>query len=348
MASKKKKKRVLVTGGLGYIGSHTVVELVNAGFEPVIIDDLSNSYDWILPRIEELTHQSILFRKLNVCSRPELSSCIKELGPFDGIIHFAAFKAVGESVQEPLKYFENNVSGMIEILAAIHREKIPALVFSSSCTVYGSPATIPVTEESPILPAFSPYGRTKQIGEYMILDTLPSCAVSRAVLLRYFNPIGAHPSARLGELPRGVPNNLIPFVTQTAAGIRDELVIHGDTYPTKDGTCIRDYIHVVDLAESHVAALTFALDKLEPRAVDVFNVGTGNGNSVREVVSTFQAATGVSLKHRVGPIRVGDVPAIYADVSKSAEKLGWRATRSLEQSLVDSWRWQLTLGDHQS
>jgi UDP-glucose 4-epimerase len=336
-------KKILVTGGLGYIGSHTAVAVAEAGYEPVLVDDLSNSYIWILERIEKILGRKVKFHQFDVKDGNALDRCFQAEGGFAGVIHFAAFKAVGESVKEPLKYYENNIGTTTQLLKAMSRGEKPVMVFSSSCTVYGSPAKIPVTEEAPRLPAFSPYGRTKQICEDVIEDWAKSCPSSRSVLLRYFNPIGAHESALIGELPRGVPNNLVPFVAQTAAGIRKELTIFGDTYKTPDGTCVRDYIHVVDLAKAHVRAIEYASNEQPAGTVSTFNVGTGEGNSVLEVVKTFMSVTGQNVAYKIGPIREGDVPAIYADPSRANAVMKWRAELTLEDALRDSWRWQQTL-----
>lgn len=336
-------KKILVTGGAGYIGSHTCVELAKAGYEPVIIDDFSNSEPFMADRINELTGKQITLYEGDCADAGLLKSIFSEHRDVAGVIHFAAFKAVGESSAKPLKYYENNLMTTIRLLEAMQEHGVSGLVFSSSCTVYGQPDVLPVTEETPLKPAESPYGRSKQICEDIISDFIKSGASVKAISLRYFNPIGAHPSGRIGELPRGVPNNLVPYLTQTAAGLREKLTVFGNDYDTPDGTCIRDYIHVADLAAAHVAAIGYLQNLEHENFYDTFNVGTGNGNSVQEVIDTFTESTGVSLNYEIGPRRPGDVVKTYADVTKISDTLHWKAERSLADGLKDSWNWQKQL-----
>ncbi len=335
--------KILVTGGAGYIGSHTVVELQQAGFEPVIVDNFSNSQESALQGIRAILGRDVPFYQFDVADEAGLRRVFEQEKDIQGVIHFAASKAVGESVQKPLLYYRNNLGSLLTLLAVMEEFKVRNLVFSSSCTVYGVPDQLPVTEATPTKPATSPYGNTKKICEDILTDAAraPQSQL-RTILLRYFNPIGAHASAKIGELPLGVPQNLVPFVTQTAAGIREQLTINGDTYDTPDGTNIRDYIHVVDLAQAHVVAVQRLLAG-ESKNVETFNVGTGRGNSVLEVVQAFEKATGQQLNYRMGPPRAGDVPAIYADVTKATEVLGFRTQTSLEDSLASAWKWQQTL-----
>lgn len=332
------KETIIVTGGAGYIGSHTVVELLGSGYNVLILDDLSNSDISVLDGLKQITGETVPFNKVDICNRKALFEIIESNSPISGIIHFAAFKAVGESVQNPLKYYYNNLVSMMNVLEAMKTFQIQKLVFSSSCTVYGQPELLPVTENSPIQKAESPYGNTKQICEEMILDFLQVNPFHKAILLRYFNPIGAHPSANIGELPFGVPNNLIPFVTQTAAGIRKSLQIFGSDYNTPDGTAIRDYINVQDLANAHVKAIKY-MNQMKT-ASDIFNIGTGNGNSVLEIVKTFIETTGISFPYQMVDRRPGDIEKIWADTSKAENKLGWKASVSLADSLKSAWEWQ--------
>lgn len=335
-------KKILVTGGAGYIGSHTCVELLEAGFEPIIIDDFSNSSIDVMGKLEQLTGTAIQLLKGDCKDYRWLSQQISSIEGVVGIIHFAAFKAVGESTQKPLAYFENNVESTINMLKLMKEFNIPSIVFSSSCTVYGEPDELPVSETSPMKPAASPYGRTKQICEQILQDTLNFSSGINGISLRYFNPIGAHPSALIGELPLGVPNNLVPFITQTAAGIRVQLTVFGDDYNTSDGTCVRDYIHVVDLAKAHVAALNYLLENSDVK-YDVVNIGTGKGHTVLEVVKTFESANNLKLNYTIGPRRGGDIEKVYADAFYAKKLLNWEAELSLEQALVDAWKWQKTL-----
>ncbi len=335
-------KKIIVTGGAGYIGSHTCVELINAGFEPVIIDNFFNSEKFIVDRIEQITGFKPSVIEADCADLNTLSSVVEDLGGLAGIIHFAAYKAVGESTAKPLDYYYNNIASTTAMLKLMEIFNIHNFVFSSSCTVYGQPDVLPVTEESPVKKAESPYGRTKQVCEDVIADFKKANEGLRAVSLRYFNPIGAHPSALIGELPLGIPNNLVPFITQAAIGLRDHLTVFGDDYDTPDGTCIRDYIHVVDLAKAHVAAIKYLIDQ-EKGLYNIFNLGTGQGNSVLEVIKTFEKVVGQNLDYRIGPRRPGDVVQVYADVSKANEQLGWKTGLSLEDALRDAWRWENSL-----
>ncbi len=337
---------VLVTGGAGFIGSHTVVALVEAGFNPIIVDDFSNSEWSALAGIASIIGKKPVIYKEN-CNNADLLKTIFNAHDIQGVIHFAAFKAVGESMEKPLAYYENNLGSLITLVKVMQELKVPNLIFSSSCTVYGEPDHLPVTEATPVKPATSVYGNTKQIGEEILKDTIGGKAPLKIISLRYFNPIGAHPSSAIGELPRGVPNNLIPFITQTAAGLRKELTIFGNDYDTADGTCVRDYIHVMDLAEAHVAALQYLMDKPTEPLYEVFNVGTGQGATVMELIRTFTEVTGQTLAVNIGSRRAGDVVAVYADASKSNEVLGWKSKRSMEEALRDAWNWQVKILDNQ-
>ena len=332
-------KKVLVTGGLGYIGSHTVVELQNAGFEVVIIDNLSNSSLEVLDGIIQITGKTPLFEKIDLRQKSEVIQFFEKHQDISGIIHFAASKAVGESVENPLLYYENNLSTLIYLLQACNNYTIENFIFSSSCTVYGEPDKLPINESAPIKKATSPYGNTKQISEEILNDF---CKVSnlKSIALRYFNPIGAHDSSKIGELPLGTPQNLVPFITQTAAGLRDQLSVFGDDYPTEDGSCIRDYIHVVDLAKAHVVALERLLKNRNFNQFETFNIGTGKGSSVLEVVNAFEKITQQKLNYKIVDRRVGDVISVYADTKKANEVLGWKAENSMEDSLLSSWNWE--------
>jgi UDP-glucose 4-epimerase len=334
-------KNILVTGGAGYIGSHTVIELHNAGYNPIIVDNLSNSSITVLRGIKNITGKDFSFHQLDCNDKEALRAVFKDT-KIDGIIHFAAFKAVGESVQKPLEYYENNVGSLMTLIRLMKEEKVSQLIFSSSCTVYGQPDKLPVTEKSPKKVAESPYGNTKQVCEEIIEDTTISDKNFRAIALRYFNPIGAHPTSEIGELPLGIPNNLVPFITQTAAGWREQLTIFGSDYDTQDGTCVRDYIHVVDLAKAHVKSLEY-LNTNTGISFDIFNLGTGNGNTVLEIVNSFEKVSGVKLNYKIGERRSGDIEKVYADVTKSSEGLGWKTEKTLDESLLDSWNWQLRL-----
>jgi UDP-glucose 4-epimerase len=335
--------KIIITGGTGYIGSHTAVEFSNAGFEVVIIDNLSNSELSVLDGIEKITGKKPIFYQADVCNEDSIDIIFKEHADSVALVHFAAFKAVGESVQKPLMYYHNNIGGLVNILDKMQEYSIPNIVFSSSCTVYGQPEVLPVTEESPVIKAESPYGNTKKISEEIIYDTLVSNKNLNAISLRYFNPIGAHPSAQIGELPLGVPNNLLPFITQTAIGIRQQLSIFGDDYNTPDGTAIRDYINVVDLAKAHVAAIERLIAKGNIDNYEVFNIGTGNGVSVMEIVKTFEKVTGVKLNYVITGRRSGDVEQVWADTSKANKVLGWKALESLENTVMSAWDWEKKL-----
>ncbi len=335
-------KRVIVTGGAGFIGSHTVVELVEAGFEPVIIDDLRNSQERALKGIEAIIGRAPIAHRID-CGDATAMDRVMAAAEVYGVIHFAADKSVPESVKDPIKYYANNIGSTATVLRAMARHNVQRMVFSSSCTVYGQPDKSPVTELTPTGNTSSPYGYTKVVCERMLYDAVAANNILKCVLLRYFNPVGAHPSAHIGELPIGVPMNLVPFITQTAAGLRDKLTIHGNDYNTPDGSCIRDFIHVVDLAKAHVKALDH-MDTLSPPVCEVFNLGTGQGNTVLGAVKTFVEETGVDLPHAIGPRRVGDIEAIWADTTKSKEVLGWRTELTLRDALRDAWRWQKAIG----
>ncbi len=337
------KQKILVTGGAGFIGSHTVVELANAGFEPIIIDTFENSSPSVLDGLENILGFKPAVFRADCATKSELATVFDAHPDMVGVIHFAAYKAVGESVQHPLKYYHNNLISTINLLETMQERRIPYLAFSSSCTVYGQPAILPVTEAAPVVPAESPYGNTKQICEEMIRDAVKSGVEIKALSLRYFNPIGAHPSAEIGELPIGVPGNLVPYVGQVAAGIRESVAIFGNDYNTPDGTCIRDYIHVVDLAKAHVKAIEVLKKQTEKSWFDFVNLGTGTGNSVLEVVNTFEKVTGEKLNWKFAPRRPGDVEQVWADTTKASEMLGWKTELSLEQALIDTWRWQQKL-----
>ena len=330
--------KILVTGGLGYIGSHTVVALHESGYSVLIVDDLSNSEAEVLQGLNEVLGFKPEFIQLDLRDKTAVTQLFEDHS-FDGVIHFAASKAVGESVENPLLYYENNINGLVYVLQNCIAHGVHNFIFSSSCTVYGEPDQLPIDESAPIKRALSPYGNTKQIAEEILHDL---CKVSsmRTILLRYFNPIGAHDSALIGELPKGVPQNLVPFITQTAAGLRQELSVFGDDYPTPDGSCIRDYIHVMDLAEAHVVALDRLVNKAQQEPVEVFNLGTGQGNSVLEVINTFEQATGVKLPYKVVGRRAGDVIAVYADTTRATEVLGWSTKRDLSASLASAWAWE--------
>lgn len=330
--------KILITGGAGYIGSHTAVELVKAGLEPIILDDLSNSNEKVLDRLEEILGRKLTFYKGDCNDRSILDQISKD-HKISGVIHFAAFKAVGESTEQPLKYYSNNLGSLLVLLDFMKENSISDLVFSSSCTVYGQPDVLPVTESTPRKDAESPYGNTKKICEDILVDYVKSKAGIRVIALRYFNPVGAHPSGKIGELPIGRPNNLVPFITQTAAGIREKLTVFGDDYDTPDGSCVRDFIHVMDLADAHVKAFTYLNDKPSD-FYDVFNVGTGNGNTVLEVIHTFEKVNDLKLNYEIGPRRAGDVVKIWADTKKINSVLGWKPSKTLEDSMRDSWNWQ--------
>lgn len=336
-------KKVLVTGGTGFIGSHTVVELLSSGYEVVIIDNLYNSEKEVVDRIETITGVRPLLEVFDLCDNGRVQSFFKHNKQIDAIIHFAAYKAVGESVNKPLDYYRNNLVSLLNLLDAMKQNEIPSMVFSSSCTVYGQPKVLPVTEDAPIQEAISPYGNTKQIGERMIKDSVAVFPSINAISLRYFNPIGAHPSALIGELPRGIPENLVPFITQTAVGLRDELKVFGNDYKTPDGTCIRDYLHVVDLAKAHVAAVKRLIKKKNKNGYEVFNLGTGKGVSVLEAIRSFEKISGKKLKYRIEGRRAGDIEKIWADPSYANSELGWKTSSTLDEAMATAWNWELHL-----
>ncbi|MFK7001840.1 UDP-glucose 4-epimerase GalE [Flavobacterium oreochromis] len=331
--------KILVTGGLGFIGSHTVVELQNKGFEVIVIDNLSNSSIDVLEGIQNITGKKPIFEKIDLRDKKSVQDFFQKYSDVNGVIHFAASKAVGESVENPLLYYENNINALVYLLQELEQKSEAHFIFSSSCTVYGQAEKMPITEDAPVQSAISPYGNTKQIGEEIITDVAKVSNIN-AVLLRYFNPIGAHPSTEIGELPLGVPQNLIPFITQTAIGLRKELSVFGDDYPTEDGTAIRDYIHVVDLAKAHVVALERLLGKENQEKVEIFNVGTGTGSSVLEVISTFEKVSGQKLPYKIVGRREGDITEAYAHTAKANEVLGWKSKSTLEEALTSAWEWE--------
>lgn len=334
------KKKILVTGGTGYIGSHTTVELLEEGFDVLIIDDLYNSEAVVADRIGQITGIKPALSVFNLLDREKLDNFFIENKNIDGIIHFAAFKAVGESVHKPLEYYRNNLVSLMNLLEAMKTYSIPHFVFSSSCTVYGQPEKLPVSEDAPIQPAVSPYGNTKQIGEEIIRDTTSVNPGIKAISLRYFNPIGAHPSALIGELPRGVPENLVPFLTQTALGLREELKVFGNDYDTPDGSCIRDYLHVVDLAKAHVTAVKRLIGNKNKSNYEVFNLGTGKGVSVLEAIQSFERISGVKLNYKIVGRRAGDIEKIWADPSHANKELGWKTISTLDEALKTAWEWE--------
>lgn len=337
------KGKILVTGGAGYIGSHTAVELQNAGYEVIIIDNLSNSQEDMIDGIERITGKRPVFEKLDCNNLDGLKKLFEKYKGINGIIHFAASKAVGESVQKPLLYYRNNLTSLINLLELMPQYNIPNIVFSSSCTVYGEPDKNPIDETAPIKPAESPYGNTKQINEEIIQDTVKSGAPIKSIILRYFNPIGAHPSAEIGELPNGVPQNLIPYITQTAIGIREQLSVFGDDYNTPDGSCIRDFINVVDLAKAHVIAIDRMMGNKADEKVEIFNLGTGNGVSVLQLIDTFEKVSGVKLNYKIVGRRNGDIEKIWADPKKANNVLGWTAKETLDDTVASAWKWQQKL-----
>ena len=332
--------KILVTGGLGFIGSHTVVELQNKGFEVVIIDNLSNSSVEVLDGITAITGVKPAFENIDLKEKNLVQDFFKRHQNLQGVIHFAASKAVGESVNEPLMYYENNINTLVYLLQEFNKLETPNFIFSSSCTVYGQPDMLPINEEAPIKPALSPYGNTKQIGEEIIQDVCKVSTNFNAISLRYFNPIGAHETALIGELPLGVPQNLVPFITQTAIGKRKQLSVFGNDYPTQDGTCIRDYIHVVDLAKAHVIALTRLLEKKNKTNLEVFNLGTGTGSSVLEVIHSFERVSGEKLNYKIAERREGDVVSVFSDTERANQVLGWTAKLSLDDAMRSAWKWE--------
>ncbi len=337
--------KILVTGGTGYIGSHTVVELQKMGFEVIIVDNLSNSSIDVLIGIEKITGIRPAFENIDCVDYVSMDRMFEKHNNIEAIIHFAASKAVGESVEKPLLYYRNNLVSLINLLQLMPIHKVKNIVFSSSCTVYGQPDILPVTENAPIKPALSPYGNTKQIGEEIIRDTIYANPCYQSIILRYFNPIGAHESAEIGELPNGVPNNLLPFVTQTAMGLRKQLQVFGSDYNTPDGSCVRDYIHVVDLAKAHVIAVQRMLNDHAKSRVETFNLGTGRGLSVLEIIETFEQVTGVKVPYRLVGRREGDIEKVWADPSYANNELGWVATETVEETLRSAWAWELNLAE---
>jgi len=334
------KKKILVTGGTGYIGSHTTVELIKEGFEVIIIDNLYNSEASVVDRIHKISGVKPVLEIIDVCDQEKLNGFFKKNKDIAAIIHFAAYKAVGESVNKPLAYYKNNLFSLVNLLDAMKLYGVPNLVFSSSCTVYGQPEKLPVTEDAPLQPATSPYGNTKQVGEEIIRDTTFSDKNIKAISLRYFNPIGAHPSALIGELPRGVPENLVPYITQTGYGLRDELKVFGNDYDTPDGSCIRDYLHVVDLAKAHVVAVKRLVEGKNKSNYEVFNLGTGNGVSVLETIKSFERISGIKLKYRIVGRRAGDIEKIWADPSFANNELGWKTISTLDEAMKTAWDWE--------
>jgi UDP-glucose 4-epimerase len=331
--------KIVVTGGLGFIGSHTVVELQNEGFEVVIIDNLSNSSEEVLKGIVAITGKTPVFEKLDLREKTSVQDFFKRHTDVTSIIHFAASKAVGESVEKPLLYYENNINTLIYLLQELEQKPKAHFIFSSSCTVYGQAETMPINENAPIKPAMSPYGNTKQIGEEIITDVAKVSNIN-AILLRYFNPIGSHASAEIGELPIGVPQNLVPFITQTAIGLRKELSVYGGDYPTNDGTCVRDYIHVVDLAKAHVVALQRLLNHQNLDKIETFNLGTGTGSSVLEVINAFEKVSGQKLAYKIVDRREGDITSAFANTDKANNILGWKTQSTLEEAIASAWKWE--------
>jgi len=334
------KQKILVTGGTGYIGSHTTVELIEQGYEVIIIDNLSNSERFIIDRIEQITGVRPRLYEFDLLDANALDDFFKENHDLIGVIHFAAAKAVGESVEIPLHYYRNNLDSMINLLEGMIKHHIPNFVFSSSCTVYGQPDVLPVSENAQVKPAESPYGYTKQVNENILKDVIHSGAPIQGIALRYFNPIGAHSSGLIGELPRGVPNNLLPFITQTAYGLREQLRVFGDDYHTPDGSCIRDYIHVVDLAKAHIVAIERLISGKNKNGYEMFNIGTGNGFSVLEVIHSFEKVTGLSLNYKIVDRRSGDIEQIWADTTIANRELGWKAGKSLDEMTLSAWKWE--------
>lgn len=332
--------KILVTGGTGYIGSHTVVELQESGYEVIVVDNLSNSSIEVLDNIEKISGIKPAFEQFDLSDAAKTDDFFSRNSDIDAIIHFAASKAVGESVEKPLLYYRNNLVSLMNLLDCQLKYNVPNIVFSSSCTVYGQPEVLPVTEETPRKDAESPYGNTKRVNEDILNDTIAANPVLKGIALRYFNPIGAHPTALIGELPLGVPQNLVPFITQTAAGLRDELKVFGDDYDTVDGSAVRDYINVVDLAKAHVVAIERLLGNKNKKNYEIFNLGTGNGASVLEIVNGFEKATGVNLNYKIVDRRAGDIEKIWADTTFANEELGWKAEKGLEETLLSAWNWE--------
>ncbi|MCU0473182.1 MAG: UDP-glucose 4-epimerase GalE [Bacteroidales bacterium] len=334
------KKKIIVTGGTGYIGSHTAVELIEEGFDIILIDNLYNSEAVVAERIGKITGTKPPLEVFDICDKLKLNRFFKKNKDIAAIMHFAAYKAVGESVNKPIEYYRNNLVSLINLLEAMNQYNIPSMVFSSSCTVYGQPEKLPVKEDSPVQPAISPYGNTKQIGEEIIRDATSVIQNIKAISLRYFNPIGAHPSAIIGELPRGVPENLVPYITQTGYGIRDELKVFGNDYNTPDGTCIRDFLHVVDLAKAHVIAARRLVENKNRKNYEVFNLGTGKGVSVLEAIQSFERVSGIKIKYTIKGRRPGDIEKIWADPSYANRELGWKTMSSLDEAMKTAWEWE--------
>ena len=333
--------KIIVTGGLGYIGSHTVVELQSKGYEVVIVDNLSNSSIEVLNGLKNITGKNIVFENVDLKKSDLVTDLFERHSDLSGVIHFAASKAVGESVEKPLDYYENNIYSLVNVLKALQKlNKSINFIFSSSCTVYGQAETLPISEEESIKKAESPYGNTKQICEEIITDTVSPSKNLKAISLRYFNPIGAHESSEIGELPLGIPQNLVPFITQTGAGIRSELIVFGDDYPTIDGTCVRDYIHVVDLAKAHIAALTSLINNTDSKNYEYYNIGTGRGTSILQAITSFEKVSKIKLKYKIGSRRIGDITSAYADTSKANKKLNWTTKLTLDQAMESAWKWQ--------
>ncbi len=334
------KKKIIVTGGTGYIGSHTAIELIEEGYEVILIDNLYNSEATVAVQIAAITGVTPRLEIFDLCDREKLDIFFRNNENINGIIHFAAYKAVGESVRKPLEYYRNNLVSLLNLLEGMKQYTIPYMVFSSSCTVYGQPQIFPVKEDTPVQPAVSPYGNTKKIGEEIIRDAVLAANNIKAISLRYFNPIGAHPSALIGELPRRVPENLVPLITQTAIGLRDELRVFGNDYSTPDGTCIRDYLHVVDLAKAHVIAIERLIEKKNIKDYEIFNLGTGEGVSVLEAIKSFEHISGIKLKYRITGRRAGDIEKIWADPSLANRELGWKTKSSLDEAMRTAWEWE--------
>jgi len=334
------KKKIIVTGGTGYIGSHTAVELIQDGFEVILIDNLYNSEAVVAERIGKITGTTPPLEVFDICDEVKVDGFFKKHKDIGAVIHFAAYKAVGESVNKPLEYYRNNLVSLMNLLSAMKKYSVPSIVFSSSCTVYGQPEKLPVTEDAPMQPAISPYGNTKQIGEEIIRDTTSANSNIKAISLRYFNPIGAHPSALIGELPRGVPENLVPYITQTGYGLREELKVFGNDYNTPDGSCIRDYLHVVDLAKAHVIAVKRLVENKNKKNYEVFNLGTGKGVSVLEAIRSFEHVSGIKIKYTITGRRAGDIEKIWADPSYANKELGWETRSTLDEAMKTAWEWE--------
>lgn len=337
------KGKIIVTGGTGFIGSHTAVVLRESGFMPVLVDDLSNSSRDVLQGIRKITGSEPEFHQVDLTNGKAIKSLFESMEKVLAVVHFAAFKAVGESVQKPLEYYRNNLGGLVNLLSCMAESQVPHLIFSSSCTVYGDPDSLPLKEDSPVKPAASPYGNTKQVGEEIIRDAINAGHIRNAVSLRYFNPVGAHSTGLIGELPIGVPNNLMPYITQTAAGMRKELKVFGNDYNTPDGTAVRDYIHVEDLAAAHVKSIEYLLEGRNENPYEIFNLGTGKGHSVLEVIRSFEKTSGTVLNYSFAPRRAGDVQSTYADPSRAEKLLNWRAGKSLDEMTSSAWKWEKKL-----